>query len=115
MDQVVGGVIAVRVVGAEDDGCVIKVVGALAVCRGLGSGSRQGNEGQGEENGENVHDENLKKKLKFGFLIFFFLCRGFKMKCRLQSLIAVDMFRHFGPRILNAQIKSPFLTENMHF
>ena len=76
MDQVVGGVIAVRVVGAEDDGCVIKVVGALAVCRGLGSGSRQGNEGQGEENGENVHDENLKKKIEIWiFDIFFPLSR----------------------------------------
>ena len=60
MDQVVGGVIAVWVVGAEDDGCVVEIVGALAVCRGLGSGSRQSNEGQGKENGENVHDENLK-------------------------------------------------------
>jgi hypothetical protein len=30
-------------------------------------------------------------------------------------LFTVDMFRHFGSRILNSQIKSPFWEENWHF
>ncbi len=34
---------------------------------------------------------------------------------RFPSLFAVDTFRHFGPRILNSQIKSPFLTEKLLF
>ena len=31
------------------------------------------------------------------------------------SLFAVDTFRHFGPRILNMQIQSPFLTRNLSY
>jgi len=33
---------------------------------------------------------------------------------RFPSLFAVDMYHHFGPRILNSQIKSLFLTGNCH-
>ena len=32
------------------------------------------------------------------------------LKYRFPSLFAVDTFRHFGPQILNWQIKIPFLT-----
>ena len=34
---------------------------------------------------------------------------------RFPSLFAVDMFRHFGPRILDSQINSPFLTRKLTF
>ncbi len=34
---------------------------------------------------------------------------------RFPSLFAVDRDRHFGPRILNSQIKSPILTEKLLF
>ncbi len=34
---------------------------------------------------------------------------------RFPSLFAVDTFRHFGPRILNSQIKSPYLTGKLSF
>ncbi len=34
---------------------------------------------------------------------------------QVSSLFAVDTFRHFGPRILNLQIKSSFLNINCHF
>ncbi len=34
---------------------------------------------------------------------------------RYPSLVAVDTFRHFGPRILNSQIKRPFLTGKLSF
>ncbi len=38
-----------------------------------------------------------------------------KLVYRLPSLFAVDTFRHFWPRILNLQIKSPFLTGKVSF
>ncbi len=34
---------------------------------------------------------------------------------RFPSLFALDRDRHFGPRILNSQIKSPFLTRKLLF
>ncbi len=40
---------------------------------------------------------------------------GDKLKYRFPSLFAVDTFRHFGPRILNLQIKSQFLTRKLSF
>jgi len=50
-----------------------------------------------------------KAILKGGYVI------GDKLKYRFPSLFAVDTFRHFGPRILNLQIKSQFLTRKLSF
>ena len=36
-------------------------------------------------------------------------------RCRFPSLFAVATFRHYGQRILNAQIKRPFLTRKLSF
>ena len=38
-----------------------------------------------------------------------------EMHNRFSSLFSVDMFRHFGPRILNLLIKSPFVTRKLSF
>jgi len=39
----------------------------------------------------------------------------YTLQYRFPSLFAVDTFRHFGPWILNSQIKSPFLTRKLPF
>ncbi len=46
--------------------------------------------------------------------------RDLELFCRLPvqvipSLLAVNMFRHFGPRIMNSQIKSQFLIVKLSF